>query len=115
MPIIVEAKGLRYTITLLDDEIRIKENAKFLDNVGNALKRINIFKKEKDILIDVSHKLSEISKSSFEDITQDTSRLVLTLSDGTIKTFEMSPTDVIQSNALKTHVKQIADYIQSKK
>ncbi|MGE4342016.1 MAG: hypothetical protein AB7E23_02840 [Bacilli bacterium] len=115
MPIIVEAKGLRYKIVLLDNEIRIKENANLLDNVGNALKKINIFKKDKDILIDVSYKLSEISKSSFEDITQDTSRLILILSDGSVKAFEMSPTDIKQSNALKTHVKQIVDYIQSKK
>lgn len=115
MPTIVEAKGLRYTITLLDEEIRIKENAKLWDNIGNAIKKLHIIKKDKDVLIDLTYKICEISNSSFQEITQDSSKLVLTLNDGTIKTFEMSPTDVRHSNALKTHVNQIADYIQSKK
>lgn len=115
MVIIVTAKGLRYTMHLFDDEISIKENANFLENAGNLIKKINIFKKEKVLLIDETHKLDNIKEAFFESPTQDTSLLVLELVDGSTKKYEMSPTDKKFSNALKTQVKQIADYIQSKK
>lgn len=112
---IVNAKGLRYTITLYDDEVNIKENAKLIDKAGNVLKKINFLKKDKDVLLNRTFKLSEIKNAFYTNPTQDTSVMKLELSDSIVKEFEMTPTDTKNSNALKTQVKQIVDYIQEKK
>ena len=112
MAIIVTAKGLRYTISLLDNEVKIKENADIKDKTINTLKKINIFKKEKGLLLDVVYELNQIKKVVYSNPTQDTSVLTLELVDGSTIEFEMTPVDVKNSNALKTQVKQIADYIE---
>jgi len=114
---IVQAKGLRFTITLFDEEVRIKENADLFKNIGNAFEKINFLKKqkEKDLLVEDFFKIENIETANYCSITKDVSKLVLILKDGTIKEYEMSSTDLQYSNALNTYVKQIADYIQSKK
>ncbi len=112
MAVIVEAKGLRYTVILTDDHVQIKENANIKESISNIIKKI---KKDQDLLVNESYKLTEIIRANFEELSQDTSKLTLELNNERIRTFEMSAKDKYLSNALKTHVKQIADYIQSKK
>lgn len=113
MAIINTAKGLRYTLMLLDSELKIKENSDIKDAALNAFKKINIFKKEKELLLDVSYELKQIKKVAYSNPTQDTSVIKLELIDGSTFEFEMTPSDVKSSNALKTQVKQIADYIEA--
>ena len=112
MAIINTAKGLRYNLTLFDNELKIKENADIKDTTLNALRKINIFKKDKELLLDVSYELKQIKKVVYSNPTQDTSVIKLELLDGSTFEFEMTPADVKSSNALKTQVKQIADYIE---
>jgi hypothetical protein len=114
MAIINTAKGLRYTMFLSDDNLRIVENADIKDKALNIVNRINIFKKEKHLLIDVVYDFKQIKKVLYSNPTNDTSILELELADGTNSKYEITPTDVKKSNALKTQVKQIADYIKEK-
>lgn len=108
MSIIVTAKGLRYTITLLDNEVKIVENADIKSQIRNAM----ILNKEKKVLLNVTYKLKDIKAVKFANLTQDTSLLTIELINGNNKDLEMTPKDLKDSNALKTHVKQIADYMQ---
>lgn len=110
-----KAKGLRFTITLYDDEINIEENASLAGKAKNAFVKLNILKKDKDILFNKTYKLSEIKNVVYSNPTQDTSVLKLEFLDNSFREFEMTPTDIKNSNALKTQVKQISEYIEEKK
>jgi hypothetical protein len=113
MSTITIAKGLRYTLTLLDSELKVKQNADLKDSAVNLLNKMNFLKKDKNLLIDVTYHLKKIKKVTYTNPTQDSSVLKLELFDDTVVEFEMTPVDVKSSNALKTQVKQIADYIES--
>lgn len=110
-----KAKGLRFTMTLYDEEINIEENAGLVGKVKNKFAKLNILKKDKEVLFNKTYKLSEIKNAVYSNPTQDTSVLKLEFLDNSFREFEMTPTDIKNSNALKTQVKQIADYINSKK
>lgn len=98
---------------MFDAELNIKQNADFKDIAINLVKKINIFKKENELLLDVIYPLSKIKKVSYINPTLDSSVLKLELFDDDLVEFEMTPKDVKNSNALKTQVKQIADYIET--
>ena len=115
MEAITEAKSFRYTITLYDNEIHIKENASVGENIGNVFKKINILKKDKNLLINLSYKLQEISEARFVDVLKDASQLVLELKNGDTKTFDMTTIDKNNPMVLKTKIKLIVDHIQSRK
>ncbi|HHT37819.1 MAG TPA: hypothetical protein GXZ95_00185 [Mollicutes bacterium] len=106
MAIINVAKGLRYTITLSVENVKIRENS-------NLIGRLKSFKKGERKLINETYKFNEIKKVSYENLTQDTSVLKLVLTNDTECVFEMTPNDTKESEALKTQVMQIAEYIQS--
>lgn len=113
MAIINSAKGLRYTLTLSDNELKVKQNADIKTSAINLIKKANVFKKDKELLLDVTYELRQIKKATYSNLTQDTSIIKLELLDGSVVEFEMTPSDVKNSNALKTQVKQIADYIEA--
>jgi len=115
METITEAKSFRYTITLYENEIHIKENASFGENISNVFKKIHIMKKDKHLLINSSYKLQEISEARFVDVLKDTSQLVLELKNGDTKTFDMTTTDKNNPTVLKTKIKLIVEHIQSRK
>lgn len=112
MAIVTIAKGLRYTLTLHDTELKVKQNADLKDAAVNLIKKVNIFKKDKELLLDVTYQLDQIKKVSYTNPTQDSSVLKLELLDGNVVEYEMTPDEIKNSNALKTQVKQIADYIE---
>jgi len=112
MELITEAKSLRYSITLYDNEIHIKANASVGEKFRDAFK---FFKKDKERLINLSYKLQDIAEAKFVDVSIDTSQLVLELKNGDTMMFEMTPLDKNNSKVLKTKTKLIADHIQSRK
>jgi hypothetical protein len=114
MAIIVTAKGLRYTMTLFDEYLKVLENADFKEKTINIIKKINFFNKSNDLLIDKIYQIKQIKNILYDNPTNDTSILELELLDGTNTKYEMTPADVKNSNALKTQVKQIADYIKER-
>ncbi len=113
MAIINSAKGLRYTLTLFDNELKVKQNADTKTSTFNKIKKLNVFKKDKELLLDVTYKIQQIKKVTYSNPSQDTSIIQLELLDSSVVEFEMTPSDVKNSNALKTQVKQIADYIEA--
>ena len=78
-------------------------------------RKSTFLRKKKELLLDVSYELKQIKKVAYSNPTQDTSVIKLELIDGSTFEFEMTPADVKSSNALKTQVKQIADYIEAKR
>lgn len=85
MAIIVVAKGLRYTLTLMDTKLKIKQNAGVKDSVLNLVKKCNFLKKEKYLLLDIVYPIKQIKKVSYSNPTQDTSVLKIELNDEVAK------------------------------